>query len=275
MANEAFLRLASSRTLKTYISMFGLFKSFRRRSILNQPMPAGWNQFLADLYHYDLLDGQQKEGLHRRMKIIVAEKNWEGCEGLEITEQMKVTIAAQCSIMLLGVDPSFYYDKLTTILVYPNVIERKRREVKGMIETNEKQILVGEAWQGGPVILSWAEILDDRFHARDHRNLVVHEFAHHLDGMDGEMGGTPPLESLAATRHWLAVFGAAYDEMVLQLKHGISTFLDPYGATSPAEFFAVSSECFFMAPQELRTAMPDVYQQLCGFYKQDPTTWNT
>jgi Mlc titration factor MtfA (ptsG expression regulator) len=252
--------------------MFGLFKSFRRRSILNQPTPASWSGYLADLYQYRYLDDQQKENLTRRTKLIVAEKNWEGCEGLELTEQMQVTIAAQCSIMLLGIEPSFCYDHLTSILIYPDVIERHGRK-KGVIETDETQTLLGEAWQGGPVIVSWREVLDDRYHAREHRNLVVHEFAHHLDGMDGEMGGTPPLESGAATRQWLDVFGGAYDDMVLQLKHGIRPFLDSYGATSPAEFFAVSSECFFTAPHELREALPAVYEELCSFYKQDSASW--
>jgi len=181
------------------------------------------------------------EALQKRVKIFVAEKHWEGCEGLQLNEEIKVTVAAQACLMLLGVN-DYYFDNVTTLLMYPHAF---KRETGDGINEGQSQYRAGEAWQGGPIILSWEDTLGGGRNEDDGYNLVIHEFAHALDGLDGEMGGNVMFDDVESGEAWQRVVESGFAELVQAKETGRRTLLDHYGATNKAEFFAVASETFF------------------------------
>lgn len=204
--------------------------------------------------------------LQSKIKLIVAEKDWEGCDGLKVTDEMRVTIAAQAGLMLLGV-PNFYFDNVNTILIFPKAFTRQIPDGHG--ESHR----AGEAWQGGPIVLSWRDTLQGGRNEDDGRNLVVHEFAHALDGLDGEMGGNVMFDDSETSDRWFSVVEREFNVLCAAKANGVRTLLDHYGATNKAEFFAVSSETFFEQPRRLREDHGELFDLLMKYYKLDPRNW--
>jgi MtfA peptidase len=197
--------------------------------------------------------------------LFLAEKELSGARGLELTDAMRVSIAAQaCTpILELGLD---WYRGWRGIVVYPGDFRVRRQEVDedGVVHEWEDD-LAGEAMPGGPVVLSWDALAHDPA-----INVVIHEFAHKLDMLNGEADGVPPLHAGMDRRAWRAAFDEAYEGFCDAVDRGRDTWLDPYGAEHPSEFFAVISEAFFCEPRETKRRYPDVYDQLALFYRQDP-----
>jgi Mlc titration factor MtfA (ptsG expression regulator) len=245
----------------------------RRRRILEAPFPAEWDGHIArNVAIAHRLGVAERMKLRELVQVFMAEKHFEGCGGLELTEEMKVTIAAQACVLLLGRDASLY-DDVGSILVYPSVMRQPPRRL-GVFEQPRAPISDGVAIQGeaihrGPVILAWDSVLAG---GREERpgNLVFHELAHKLDMANGEVDGTPPLETRAELRRWSAVCSAAFDRLRRDLALGWPTVIDPYGATNEAEFFAVATETYFTRPDELRAGYPELYAVLAGFYRIEP-----
>lgn len=249
--------------------MFGWFKKRRRRKILAQPWPEAWSLHLNRNVRLTWeFSPEQMSALQSRIKVFVAEKNWEGCEGLTITDEMRVTIAAQASMMILGVE-NFYFDNVKSILVFPKAFRRKTND--GVVSGERTHL--GEAWQGGPVILSWRDTLSGGRNEDDGRNLVFHEFAHALDGLDGEMGGEVVFSDDVTAASWRAVVEREYNELCEAKSRGRRTLLDHYGATNKAEFFAVASETFFEQPDELLDDHAELFELLKAYYRVDPIQW--
>jgi MtfA peptidase len=198
--------------------------------------------------------------------LFLAEKQFAGTHGLEVTDAMRVSIAAQAClpILELGLD---WYSGWSGIVVYPGDFRVSRSEVDehGVVHEWDDE-LAGEAVPGGPVVLSWDAAAND-----PQINVVIHEFAHKLDMINGEADGLPPLHPGMDRRVWLAAFEAAFHGFCDALERGKDTWLDPYAAEHPSEFFAVISESFFKDPRETRRRYPDVYEQLRLFYRQDPS----
>lgn len=203
------------------------------------------------------------------LRVFVAEKNWEGCGGLTVTDEMKVTIAAQACLLTLGLEGEPFRSVLS-ILIYPAsyAVPEERWHSGWSIQGESARL--GESWYRGPVILSWAEIEDDAKHPGHGNNLIWHEFAHQIDMLDRSVNGTPPLESRAERQQWHDVMTAEFEQLQRDAHNGRATVLDTYGAESEAEFFAVATECFFDAPVELREKHPRLYDLLAGYYRQDP-----
>jgi hypothetical protein len=197
--------------------------------------------------------------------LFLAEKEFSGAHGLEVTDVMRVSIAAQaCTpILELGLD---WYRGWRGIVVYAGDFRVRRQEVDedGVVHEWEDD-LAGEAMPGGPVVLSWDALAHDPA-----INVVIHEFAHKLDMLNGEADGVPPLHAGIDRRAWRAAFDEAYDGFCDAVERGRDTWLDPYAAEHPSEFFAVISEAFFREAQETRRRYRDVYDQLALFYRQDP-----
>ena len=197
--------------------------------------------------------------------LFLAEKEFSGAHGLEVTEVMRVSIAAQaCTpILELGLD---WYRGWRGIVVYPGDFRVRRHEVDedGVVHEWEDD-LAGEAMPGGPVVLSWDAAAHDPA-----INVVIHEFAHKLDMLNGEADGVPPLHAGMDRRAWRTAFDEAYDGFCDAVDRGRDTWLDPYAAEHPSEFFAVISEAFFREPREAKRRYPVVYEQLARFYRQDP-----
>ncbi len=246
--------------------MFNWFRKRRRKKLLATSWPDSWSLHLNRNVRLSWnLTPQEMESLQARIKIFVAEKNWEGIEGQVINDEVTVTVAAQACMMLLGVD-DFYFDNVKSILMYPQSFTRQQDD--GTISHR-----AGEAWQGGPIILSWRDTLSGGRNEDDGRNLVVHEFAHALDGLDGEMGGSIAFSDKSTAEQWTEMISKEFIELQEAKERGLRTLLDHYGATNRAEFFAVASETFFEQPRQLASEKPDLFQLLKKYYKVDPTNW--
>jgi len=252
--------------------MPGIFKKLRRR-LRRQPFPVGWTRIIEKhVPYYQRLTSGEQDGLQRLIQIFLAEKRFEGCGGLKITDEIRVTIAAHACVLLLhrGGD---CYANLKSIVVYPRPF-RVRTEIPGpggtITEVDESR--TGESWAGGTVILSWSEVRRRRARPPSRQNLVLHEFAHQLDQEDGVMDGAPPLADAAGYTSWARILGMEYDQLRNERLRDKEGVIDEYGATDPAEFFAVITEHFFENPAELKTHHPGLYEELKKFYRQDPAS---
>ena len=222
------------------------------------------------------LSGPEKKKLKNLVLLFLAEKQFAPGAGMQITDKMRVSIAAQAClpILELGLD---WYSGWSGIVVYPGDFRVQRAEMdeQGVVHEWDDE-LAGEAMPGGPVVLSWdaaAEVpgsLGSRTLGDPAMNVVIHEFAHKLDMLAGEPTGVPPLHAGMDRAAWRAAFKKAYEGFCDAVERGKETWLDPYAAEHPSEFFAVTSEAFFQAPRETKRRYPDVYDQLRLFYRQDP-----
>lgn len=203
--------------------------------------------------------------------MLLAEKHWEGCGGLELTDEIRVTIAAQACVLLLHRE-SEYYPRVTSILVYPSIyIASEERSVGGGIWEEGEEVRLGHTHERmGVIVLAWDAALHGSRAYDDGVNVVLHEFAHQLDFENASTDGTPALDSRQDYVSWGQVLGEEFERLRRLDAAGIRSFLDSYGATNPAEFFAVVTEFFFERPVELRARHPELYAELKGFYRQDP-----
>ncbi len=226
------------------------FKSLRRQRLLAQPFPEGWEAILLrNVAHYRLLNEEEQAQLRQDARILVAEKYWEGCRGVQITDEIKVTIAAQAALMLLGLEHD-YFRRVLTILVYPS--EFMLRDDESTDEHDEGRALTGQAFYRGPVILAWDSVLAEGRDPSSGHSLVIHEFAHQLDFLDDSVNGTPILQTPEQAQRWHDVMTAEYSRLQEDSDRGLETFLGDYAATNETEFFSVASERFFTLPAELR-----------------------
>lgn len=251
--------------------MLNWFKNRRRKRIAQSAWPASWDSILTNnVGHFKGLSLIEKGKLKSITKIIVSEKNWEAHDGLAMSDEIKVTIAGTAALLLLGVD-DFYFDRVNTIIVFPHPI---RRETQDGLVVGRESHHAGEAWQGGQVVLSWQDVVSDSRNPTDGRNLVLHEFAHCLDGLDGEMGGSLTFADPAAALRWKRVSTSEFEALVAAVERGQSTLLDYYGATNLSEFFAVCSETFFEKPRQLKHRHSELFDLLVEYYHIDPIKWN-
>jgi Mlc titration factor MtfA (ptsG expression regulator) len=257
------------------MTMFEWWRERRRSSILQQPFPAAQLEVIQrNVKHYGRLSAAEQQRLRDLVQVFVAEKSWEGCGGLTLTEEMKFTIAAQACLLVLGL-PHRLYENVESILVYPSTVVRPAQPAgvfvrPGTLVENGPTALFGEAHRHGPVVLAWDRVLRDGQQPNRGHNLVYHEFAHQLDMLDGDADGTPPLASREERLRWQAVCERAFLELRARAERGARSFIDEYGATNEAEFFAVVTEHFFDQPHELQRAEPALYELLREFYRQDP-----
>ncbi|MBY0523337.1 MAG: zinc-dependent peptidase [Gemmataceae bacterium] len=245
----------------------------RREKILATPFPSEWVPYLdKNIAHYRYLTDAEKARLRDDLRIFVAEKSWEGCGGLTMTDEMKVTIAAQAMLLVLGLAHN-YFDRVLSILVYPGAYRAVTPDSStGHLEPQDSSDRLGEAHYRGPVILAWSEVLEEGKHPERGHNLVYHEFSHQLDMLDGIVNGTPPLESAGEQQRWHDVMTREYDALIRASEHHHATLLDKYGTTNEAEFFAVATECFFDKPTQMEHRHPQLYALLREYYKQDPAS---
>jgi MtfA peptidase len=246
----------------------------RRRMVASRPFPAPWEPFLAAaLPMLHRLSEADRLRLRGHVQVFLDEKSFEGCGGLEITDEIRVTIAAQACLLALRHDD--LYPGLRSILVYPSTYLAKeaRRPTHGEIASTPDARL-GESWVHGAVVLAWDSVVRGAEMEEDGKNLVMHEFAHQLDQDDGAGDGMPFLHEPSAYRSWSRVMRTSYREHQRRSRSGRATVLDEYGATKPAEFFAVATEAFFERPRALQRSYPDLYGELDCYYGQDPAAWS-
>ncbi len=201
----------------------------------------------------------------------LGQKSITGAQDLEVTPSMKVAVAAQACLLILNLGVE-YFDGWVEVILYPGafLVQHPERDSLGLVRDGASA-LTGESWLRGPVVLSWDDVERDSYHDHAGHNVVLHEFAHKLDGFNGVANGTPPLRRGMTRKGWADAMGAAYAALCLQVAGGKSAYLNPYAATNPAEFFAVLSEYFFTAPDALKKCCPSVHRQLTLFYGEAPS----
>ena len=244
---------------------------WRRERLRAPPFPAAWRRILRRRVPavarppYDL-----QRRLKRHIQVFVAEKTFIGCQGQAISDEVRVTIAAQACLLLLGHAQADCFPRLTQILVYPDTFVTQREQAlgNGLVQA-QALAMSGESWSQGQVILSWADVVAGAADPADGRNVVLHEFAHQIDQDSGVADGRPWRPTPLLRQRWATVMDAAFEH----LRQTPSTVIDAYGATQPAEFFAVLTEAFFERPQALAAEVPAVYRELAALYGVDPRAW--
>ncbi len=262
--------------------MSDIFKKHRRNKLREQPFPEEYKLILQRHFPlYGLLPELDRTELLGHIQVFLAEKSFEGCGDLELTDEICVTIAAQACLLLLHRDTD-YYPALRSILVYPHhyIAKMVRRTSDGIIHEGDSTRL-GESWTSGSVILSWESVRHGGEVPDDGANVVFHEFAHQLDSEDGAVTGSPLLgkglrftEQRSKYVSWVRVMKSEFEHLQFMEAHHRKTLLDPYGATNPAEFFAVSTEVFFEQPRLLLKKHPELYAEMKDYFAQDPASWN-
>lgn len=240
-----------------------------RRLLKNDAIPHRiWQEATRNMRLLSGLDAVQMARLRELATWFLDSKSIAGARGLEVTDDMRVAVAAQACLLILNLGAE-YFEGWVGVVLYPGAFRVSRAQVDAIgLVHDETSDLSGESWLRGPVILSWDDVDRDIHRRLVGRNVVVHEFAHKLDGLNGAMNGMPPLHRGMSRERWAAELGGAYDALRLQVESGEPACIDPYAATSPAEFFAVASEYFFTAPDVLKRCWPGVHEQLALFYRQ-------
>ncbi len=250
-------------------------KRIRQEALINGPFPDEWLCTVRrTVSSYTHLPDDHRRILRERIQVFMAEKGFLGIGNLTITEEIKITIAAPACLLLIGIPHLGVYPRLHEVIVYPHDFG----EVTEAVGPDGRryripQMRSGEAWRRGPVVLAWNSVRHSVEHPRDGCNVVFHEFAHVLDMNNGAADGLPPLETKEQIETWTSVLDAEFSAFSAAIRHGKPTLLDPYGASNPAEFFAVVTEHFFEQPRLLRRRHPKLYEQFSGFYRQDPAVW--
>jgi MtfA peptidase len=255
--------------------MFTFFKARRREQLRAQPFPAEWQQAIErNVPIVRRLPAVDRQELFGHVQVFLAEKHFEGCGGLALTDEIRVTIAAQACVLLLHRETD-YYPLLKSILVYPStyVVPGDHSLGDGVWEEGYEPLEGHTQRNLSALVLTWDSTLGGAHDVGDGENVVFHEFAHQLDFESGDSNGTPLLGSNKQYASWARVLGAEYEQLRHASEEGRNSVLDEYGAENPAEFFAVATEAFFERPLELRAKHAALYDELRTFYEQDPAGW--
>lgn len=248
-------------------------KRIRRKKLYSKPLHDDWINILQNnVSLYAQLPQKLKKELHGRINIFLDEKEFIGCNGLHITDEIRVTISANACILLLNRDKRCF-PWFTSILVHPDTYVAKEVTYEGLIEVHDDSVRSGESWFRGPVVLSWADTKRGSVNPDDAHNVVLHEFAHKLDEENKIMNGLPVLGDRSHYAEWAEVLSKEYDSLLIRVKHRKNSVIDAYGAVSPVEFFAVATESFFEKPQQMKRKLPDLYEQFKRYYNLDPAEW--
>jgi MtfA peptidase len=246
----------------------------RRNRLKHRPFPPLWNSVIENnLPIYHRLFPTERRRLQGHIQVFLAEKQFIGCKGLQVTEEIKLTIAAVACLLLLN-ERGEYFPKLRSILIYPSTYVVNETVSDGNYVVEERRVArLGESWSRDQVVLSWEQVKQDIHNWRDGHNVVLHEFAHQLDQEDGKAEGVPILQRKSDYPIWASVMAQEYQQLCHDLQQDMETVIDSYGATNPAEFFAVATETFFEKPQQLLEKHPALYELLQGYYHVNPIEW--
>ena len=245
------------------------YRDWWRNRQLRKPFPKRWKEMLrTQVPLYVGLPASLQRRLEQHVQLFLAEKPFYGCDGFEVDDRVRVTIAGHACLLIAARSFSDF-DGVNSILVYPDEYRAWGTESDGVIVSVSEQVRAGEASGYGQVVLAWPDCEKASRHPAGHHNVILHEFAHQLDYLDGTADGAPPLSGELA-RQWQQTMTRAYEELIESLRHHEKPWLDPYGATEPAEFFAVLTETFFQRPRHLKAEQPEVHDALVGFFRFDP-----
>jgi Mlc titration factor MtfA (ptsG expression regulator) len=240
-------------------------KQLKRAKIFSLKTPDKWIAYIkSNVATYHFLPAALQQELLSHVNVFLAEKYFSGHAGLEVTDEMRVTIAAQACLLLLNRKTN-YFPHLKSILIYPAGFKNPNHDDKPGHH-------LGESWVRGPVVLSWSDSIHGGKNSNDGSNVVIHEFAHQLDQADGAGDGRPWADS-THLKSWGKVMSKEFKSLIIKAKLRNRAFFNHYGATNPAEFFAVITEHFYEQPKTFKRKHPDLYQLLVSYYKLDPASW--
>ncbi len=256
---------------------FGWLKKRKAQEALSRPFPGDWVGFLEkNMVSWAFLSEAEQDHLKKMVQVFVAEKHWEGCGGLEMSEEIQVTIAGQACLLILELTHDLYR-RVQSILVYPATVVTPEESFDALAHghsfTRSSVPILGQAFMRGPVVLVWDAVKRGGRDPKDGKNVVYHEFAHKLDMLDGSIDGTPVLDKGQYER-WAKICSEAFNKLRLRAEAGKKSFLDDYGAIDEGEFFAVATEYFFERPKAMKRHESQLYDVLRDFYKQDPAARN-
>jgi hypothetical protein len=263
-------------TILAGLALLGAWRlpGWRLRRTLARPLPAEQVEILAaNIPVYHSMAPELRQQLHRLVQQFLHQKKFVGCAGQEIDDTVRLTIAGQACLLLLN-RPSRVYPDLDTVLVYPTafLVPRKQVDEAGVV-TEARQDLLGESWGDGRVVLSWDHVLQGAHDWTAGQNVVLHEFAHQLDSESGSNNGAPWLGDRASYRRWSEVLSRDFNHLRADAMYRQPSVLDHYGASSPAEFFAVATEAFFARPWEMAERHPELFEEFHKYYRVDPRAW--
>lgn len=253
--------------------MLRFWRRLTRAEVLREELSPELRRYVdehAKLARY--LAPKDREKLEALTRVFLAEKTFEGAGGLELTDEMRVAIAARACLMVLhrvGLDEPLY-PALDTVIVYPSTYRARREQRDGYVVIEDEQARLGESWERGVVVLAWDAVRSGGEDPHDGHDVVVHEFAHQLDAEDGGMDGAPDLRAADRYRTWARVLGHEYAELRERVERHGWTSIDAYGALNPPEFFAVVTEAFFEKPGDLAARHPELYAVLVDYFQLDP-----
>lgn len=252
--------------------MFHPFRDHRRHELVQQPFPEEWSQIIdRNVACCQCLHPDERKRLDDLIKVFISEKHFEGYAGMTVTDEIKVTVAAQACLLLLNLHHD-YYERLSSIIMRPESFDHEQEEQgKSGLVTVTNLPVAGLSTSSGAVVLSWPDtVRGARSSGDDGMNVVFHEFAHQLDLLDNDMNGAPVLERASMYREWAQVLGAEYQRLQQEAATGTPSLISAYGAKKPAEFFAVVTELFFEKPAELQREHLALYEEFKQYYRQDP-----
>lgn len=250
------------------------WRRYRRRQIARRPLLAEWQNILErNVPLYRGLPEDLRTELHGHIQLFLHDKTFEGFKGLEVTDEMRLTIAGNACILLLN-RAHDQYANFSTIYLYPSTFVARHESYDGLIQSVGRQARLGESWHRGPVVLSWDSALAGSRDIADGHNVILHEFAHKLDGAGGAVDGAPILQQRTQYVSWARVMTREFEQLQRQAGEGARTLLDHYGASAPEEFFAVLVETFYEKPHQLKRQHPELYAELQKCFRVDPMAWH-
>lgn len=251
-----------------------LWQAHQRRQLRARPLPEAWRAHLErELLFYGAMPAELRARLDGLVQQFLAEKEFVGCRGLEVSHEMKLTIAAQACLLVVN-RPGRVYDDLYSVLIYPAafIAPDEHHDEAGVVHHHD-QVLSGQTWDTHRIILSWDDVQASAAERGAGFNVVYHEFAHYLDAEDGGVNGAPFLGEAAHYERWSKVLNEEFEKLRAAAARNEATLIDPYGAEDPGEFFAVVTETFFELPVELRDEHAALYEEFRRFYRLDPAGW--
>ncbi|MFT5283489.1 MAG: Mlc titration factor MtfA (ptsG expression regulator) [Kangiellaceae bacterium] len=247
---------------------------YKRNEARRLPFKKHWRKIIQQrMPYFKTMPAHLQLQLKQHIQVFLLEKRFVGYNGITISDEIKVTIAAQACLLLLN-RKTHYYPKLKTILVYPRAFVKQQQSANADgVHFTQKIALAGESWSFGKIVLSWQDTLSGAYDPNDGHNVVIHEFAHQLDQENGVANGAPILRKEQNYDVWASVLSAQFEHLKRQASTGEASIFDYYGTTNPAEFFAVASEVFFEKSKAFKQQHPKLYWQLSVYYGVDPTDW--
>jgi MtfA peptidase len=257
-----------------YIWFKPVLVEIKRRKQRNRPFPLTWQTILeGNIYFYQKLPESLQKRLRQHINVFLAEKQFIGCAGLQITEEIKVIIAAHACLLSLS-QKEKYYPNLQSILVYPTAyLVNATVPFSGFLVEERQEVRLGESWDKDRIVLAWEQIQHDLMNWQDGHNVIFHEFAHQLDGEDGSVNGVPNFDRQSDYISWARVFEREYNQLRKDIELDLPTVISEYGATNPVEFFAVATETFFEKSRQMQAKHPELHEELKRYFKLNPLEW--